>query len=71
MLEAAADGHATACHFWREIEASPRVATRRIRSDAARARLDLYRRATEGAEIIPVATNGRPSQSPDNREEDT
>tara|TARA_R110002049_G_scaffold30892_4_gene105524 strand:- start:522 stop:1649 length:1128 start_codon:yes stop_codon:yes gene_type:complete len=71
MLEAAADGHATACHFWREIEASPRVATRRIRSDAARARLNLYRRATEGAEIIPVATNGRPSQSPDNREEDT
>ncbi|MEM7488094.1 MAG: dipeptide ABC transporter ATP-binding protein [Pseudomonadota bacterium] len=55
-LETTPDGHATACHFWREIEAAPRTGAAPGRSAAAEARLALYRRATEGAKIIPVAT---------------
>ncbi|MGB3554559.1 MAG: dipeptide ABC transporter ATP-binding protein [Jannaschia sp.] len=54
VLEETPDGHSVACHFWREIEAAPRVAARRNRSPEAEARLELYRRATEGAQIIPV-----------------
>ncbi|WP_179380750.1 ABC transporter ATP-binding protein [Jannaschia marina] len=49
------DGHMTACHHWRKIGATPRRTTTRSRSPAAQARLELYRKATEGAEIIPVA----------------
>lgn len=49
------DGHMTACHHWRTIKAAPRIATPIRRSPATQARLELYRRATEGAKIIPVA----------------
>ncbi len=48
--------HATACHFWREIPARPPRASDGVRPPGTQARLDLYRRATEGAQIIPVAS---------------
>ncbi len=56
-LEDTPNGHATACHFWREITAPPRAGRGRDRSAATTARLELYRKATEGAQIIPVPTS--------------
>jgi peptide/nickel transport system ATP-binding protein len=53
--EAGPDGHSAACHFWREIEAAAPRPAPKAPAPAAAARLDLYRRATEGAKIIPVA----------------
>lgn len=49
------DGHMTACHHWQDIGATPRETTARSRRPATEARLELYRKATEGAQIIPVA----------------
>ncbi|CTQ48046.1 ABC transporter ATP-binding protein [Jannaschia donghaensis] len=54
--QTASDDHMTACHHWRDIPASPRTTTPTRRSPATQARLELYRQATEGAKIIPVAT---------------
>ncbi|MDB2407442.1 dipeptide ABC transporter ATP-binding protein [Jannaschia sp.] len=49
-----------ACHFWQEIGGEGRASAPRDRSAAAQARLDLYRQATEGAQIIPVADTATP-----------
>jgi peptide/nickel transport system ATP-binding protein len=54
------NGHMTACHHWQDIPAAPRQTTPRSKSPATLARLALYRQATRGAQIIPVA-----SQTPD------
>ncbi|WP_311200399.1 dipeptide ABC transporter ATP-binding protein [Jannaschia sp. W003] len=49
-----AEGHAVACHFWREIEDAPRAASVRTRGPAAEARLALWRRAAGGARVVPA-----------------
>jgi peptide/nickel transport system ATP-binding protein len=50
------DGHMTACHHWQDIPIIPRKTTPRDQSSATQARLEIYRKATEGAQIIPVAS---------------
>jgi oligopeptide/dipeptide ABC transporter ATP-binding protein len=50
------DGHMTACHHWQDIPIIPRKTTPRNQSSATQARLEIYRKATEGAQIIPVAS---------------
>ncbi|GFE64067.1 ABC transporter ATP-binding protein [Litoreibacter roseus] len=49
------DGHMTACHHWRDIVDAPRQPFPLNRSAATKARLDLYRKATEGAKITQIA----------------
>jgi peptide/nickel transport system ATP-binding protein len=53
-LEHSTDGHAVACHHWREIEVTARITTPGARNPAAQSRLDLYRRATEGARLTLI-----------------
>jgi peptide/nickel transport system ATP-binding protein len=48
-------GHATACHFWTEIAADAPPPPPRPPLPATARRLALYRQATEGAKIVPVA----------------
>lgn len=55
LPEETPDGHMTACHHWQDIGATPRETTARSRRPATEARLKLYRKATEGAEITPIA----------------
>jgi peptide/nickel transport system ATP-binding protein len=62
-LKTAADGHATACHHWQDIGAVPRNVAPRQRTAATAARLDLYRRATDGQALAQVQHNNH------NREE--
>ncbi|SDZ48439.1 peptide/nickel transport system ATP-binding protein [Jannaschia faecimaris] len=57
------DGHMTACHHWQDIAVARRKTTPRSRSPATEARLELYAKATEGTQIIPVA-----SKTPDREE---
>ena len=63
--EQTADGHMIACHHWRDIAPVPRARAPTPRSPASQARMELYRKAAEGAEIIPM-----PETNPD-REETT
>ena len=55
MPEETPDGHMTACHHWRQIGTATRQIRSPRRSPATEARLALYRKATEGAKITPVA----------------
>ncbi|WP_298972529.1 dipeptide ABC transporter ATP-binding protein [uncultured Roseobacter sp.] len=55
QAETTPDGHMVACHHWKDIGASARSITLISRSPATEARLALYRKATEGAKITPIA----------------
>ncbi|MFG5380239.1 ABC transporter ATP-binding protein [Yoonia sp. R2-816] len=55
MPEETPDGHMTACHHWQDIGVTASRNPPPKRSPATEARLALYRKATEGAKITPVA----------------
>jgi peptide/nickel transport system ATP-binding protein len=46
--------HGVACHHWTTIDAAPRTTATHHQSPATKARLDLYRRATQGAALTPI-----------------